>query len=485
MPLVFLLCFYYLCFHQVHANFTIFTPQVDAALELAPGWLWDTFAGLGIAFGTIFAFAGARMLRTAGFLFGAFVGALLAALVLALIGTVQSSVWIGVVISTAFVFGVISAIILSLARFVMIIALGVSIAGVFVQYCLSYIQHLPSWVLYLIIGVSIVAVAIITWKIYAFAMILATSFIGGFVVLLCVARFTQGPISLAGMWANPTFLQSCITINCWGPFIAGLSVCVLGLIYQLKRAKGRGVKKDKKTKRELEASEKARKQEQERFEERIREIRRTAEEEVNAATEQTRRIAEGAKQEKEALLRETRILEEEKEKIRQARKKLEVEAQLVEAEFVESYHGNVDDLPVADDVPQAPAQIKRMQFGIPGSKKTSRPARPPRPSDHGWGSGPRPWNKCPTHQMTYDQCGCTNPRSKEQVLKELENLRLEKQRFEQEQRFLEIRNQELKTRLLEAEQNAAKASSDADMARVIAEQQVLKSAAVSFSQSKH
>ena len=90
MPFVFLLCFYYyLCLHQVQANFTIFTPQVDAALELAPGWLWDTFAGLGIVFGTIFAFAGARMLRTAGFLFGAFVGALLAALVLALIGTVQ------------------------------------------------------------------------------------------------------------------------------------------------------------------------------------------------------------------------------------------------------------------------------------------------------------------------------------------------------------------------------------------------------------
>lgn len=469
-------------------NLTIFTPQVDEALNKAPEWLWDAFAGIGLAFGTIFAFAGASMLRTAGFLFGAFVGALLAAVVLALIGNVASDIWLPVVITMSIILGLIVSMVLRLARFVMVIAVGVTISGVFVQYGLSYIPDLPSWVLYTLLGVCILLAAFLTYKAYQFMMIFATSFLGGFTVLVSIARFTRGPISLAGMWVQPQFLVSCVDITCWGPFIGGALVCISGLLYQLAKFRGRNKSKDKnsakekKTRRELEAAEKARQVEKERFEQRVQEIRQVADAEIERETTESRQLKEQAERDRQQLLLEHRQIEEEKENLRKQRLELEQEKAVVEAEFVHQYNGEIDDLPMATDtqaaVNNSTSSSKYRSRGRAGPQQHRSANRPPPPTPDTWGAGARPWNKCPDHQIPYNDCGCTNPRSKEQVLAELERLRQDKIVYEDRQRLLESRNDELRERLQQAEASAAKASNEATVAHRIAEQQVVLSAQV-------
>lgn len=230
----------------VHAgNFTLISPEVDLALSKVPGEVWDAAAGVGIVVGTIFAFVGSRMLRTSAFFFGAFVGAVLGAVIVGLIDFHASSeAFISVSVILGLVLGLLVACFVRIAKFASVIAVGVICAGVFNQYVLSYYaEQLEPWVLYVVLAVFVVLVALLAWRFLKFAMIFASAILGGFVVLLAVARLARGPISLVGIWADPEFLVECVEMTCWGPLIAGAGVCVLGLTYQLRKFMGCGKRK--------------------------------------------------------------------------------------------------------------------------------------------------------------------------------------------------------------------------------------------------
>ncbi|KAH9254108.1 hypothetical protein BASA81_007983 [Batrachochytrium salamandrivorans] len=241
-----LLLLFFLLQVAVHAgNFTLISPQVDLALARVPDGLWDAAAGVGIVIGTIFAFVGSRMLRTSAFFFGAFVGAVVGAAIVGLIDFHASSeAFISVSVILGLGLGLLVACFVRIAKFASVIAVGVICAGVFNQYVLSYFANqLEPWVIYVVLAVFVVLVAALAWRFIKFAMIFASAILGGFVVLLAVARLARGPISLVGIWADPEFLVACVEMTCWGPFIAGMGVCVLGLSYQLRKFMGCGKRK--------------------------------------------------------------------------------------------------------------------------------------------------------------------------------------------------------------------------------------------------
>lgn len=218
-------------------NFTLISPQVDRALEKVPGELWDAFAGIGIVIGVVIAFVGSRMIRTSSFLFGAFVGG---AVGLVLVGLADfnapSDAFVSVSIICALIMGLLVGKFLFIARYAAVLAVGIICAGMFNQYVLSYYAtELESWALYVVLAVFVLVVAFVSWRFLSVALIFATAILGGFTVLMCCARLVRGPFSLVGMWADPAFLVECNAMDCWGPFIAGVAVCVLGLCYQLRK----------------------------------------------------------------------------------------------------------------------------------------------------------------------------------------------------------------------------------------------------------
>jgi hypothetical protein len=306
-------------------NFVVFNPPVDTALRGVPDQVWDTLAGaIGIPFGILFAFLGAKLLRTSAFIFGAVGGGLIASAILAMIGNVPANVWLGVVITAAVVAGCVTWKVVRLARFFAVIALGATTAGIIVQYVFSS-TAIPSWAIYLILALSIICAALIAYKAYKFCMILATSFLGSFVFLLSVTRLARGEVSLAGMWGNSDVLQSCVTMNCWGPFIGAAILFILSFTYQVRRELPRSRKKDKdkkkvddkddttspanKKKKFKQAQERARKEEEARFQRRVAEIQAQADARVTQTTAESRLALERAARDREALEQQTRALQ--------------------------------------------------------------------------------------------------------------------------------------------------------------------------------
>ena len=215
-------------------NFTVINPEVDAVLKQGPDWLYDVFASLAIATGAIFAFFGLKTVRVQSTFYGAFISGALASFLLYLIpGQVTAAVWLGVVIPVAVIGGYLIGRIIVLRKVTLFIALGAAIAGVFNQYALSYFSIVPEWLIWSIMGVSLFVSAIFIWKYFHISAILATAFLGGFIVLLGTARLMRGEISLIGMWVDPEFMVGCVTLACWIPFIVGAGTFLLGSLFQL------------------------------------------------------------------------------------------------------------------------------------------------------------------------------------------------------------------------------------------------------------
>jgi len=195
-------------------NFTLVSAQVDAQLAKVSPALWTIVCAAGIGMGTAFAFCGAKLIRTAGFIFGAVTGALLVAMALSTT-TLDGDVWIGLVLAGALLVGLLASCILRLGRLTLVVALGFTVAAVIMQYGLSYFAHFPAWVEWIIVGVCVVIAAVFAWRLFDLAMIVASAAVGGFAVLLGIAYFVHGPLSPVGFWFNPVFLVSCTTWQCW------------------------------------------------------------------------------------------------------------------------------------------------------------------------------------------------------------------------------------------------------------------------------
>ena len=303
-------------------NFTVFTPAVDAALRVVPDPVWDTLAGVvGIPVGVLLAFAGARFAKSAAFVFGAAGGGLLGAVVMAFVGPAPSDVWFGVVLGLAAAGALLACTLLGIAKILMVVAVGASVSAVLVQYVFST-AGIPTWAIYLILALCIILSAILAWKTYKLALIIASSVVGGFIVLLCIGRLARGPISLLGMLGNAQFLAACVDMTCWGPFIGGFLIGGLGFLYQLRRELPRGsrtrTKRDKKAERR--AAEAAKREERERFEKRVEEMRRKAEERVAAETAAARAEAERARKERDAVAARVRELEAQRQALLQQQK---------------------------------------------------------------------------------------------------------------------------------------------------------------------
>jgi len=293
------------------SNFTLISTEVDAQLARAPPQFWSTAAAICLAFGAVFAFSGSRLLRTAGFVFGCLTGGLVMAIILSFTA-VGGDVWLGLVITFAIVFGLVAMCVVRLSRLALVVALGFTMAMVIMQYCLSYIQGLPAAVEYTIIVLCVLLCAYCAYKAFAMTMIVASATVGGFLVLIGTAYFMNGPLSPAGWWFDPSKLVSCTTISCWAPLIVGGSWGLLGFFYQL----GRVLPKLRQANKVDAAAQRARKQEAERFNKRVDEMRRQQEAKVARQTAAMREEARKTQEERTRLSALAKTLEAERARVK-------------------------------------------------------------------------------------------------------------------------------------------------------------------------
>jgi len=219
---------------EARKNFSFINPEVDEALRQGPDWLYDLIAILAIVLGVVFAFFGLKTVRLQSTFYGACIAGGLASFVLYLIpGEESAEVWLAVVITSAVIFGYLIGRIVIIRKITLFLVFAATIAGVFNQYALSYFTGIPDWIIWTVIALSIVVSALFIWRYFHISAILATAFIGGFIVLLGTARLTRGQISLIGMWVDPDFMASCVELSCWIPFFAGAGTFALGSIFQL------------------------------------------------------------------------------------------------------------------------------------------------------------------------------------------------------------------------------------------------------------
>jgi hypothetical protein len=215
-------------------NFSVINPEVDALLRQGPDWLYDTLAALLIAMGAIFAFFGLKTVRLQSSFYGACICGGLASFLLYLIpGQETGQVWLGVVIPVGAIGGYLIGRVITLRKITLFVALGVAIAGVFNQYALSYFTVVPDWLIYTVMVISLIISAVFIAKYFHISAILATAFLGGFLVLLGTARLMRSQISLVGMWVDPDYMRGCVNLECWMPFLVGAATFALGSIFQL------------------------------------------------------------------------------------------------------------------------------------------------------------------------------------------------------------------------------------------------------------
>ena len=215
-------------------NFSVINPEVDAVLKQGPDWVYDLLAALAIALGAIFAFFGLKTVRVQSTFYGAFISGAGASFILFLVpGQESAAVWLGVVLPVAVIGGYLIGRIVVLRKVTLFIALGTAVAGVFNQYALSYFSIVPEWLIWSIMAVALVISAILIWRYFHLSAILATAFLGGFIVLLATARLMRGEISLIGMWIDPEFMVGCLTLSCWIPFLVGTGTFIVGSLFQI------------------------------------------------------------------------------------------------------------------------------------------------------------------------------------------------------------------------------------------------------------
>lgn len=214
----------------------VFTPDVDKVLQNVPEQVWDFVALFGLFLGFALSLGGPRVAKLVMFLLSCLVGGLTAAYVLHLVNEdhVDPNLWLGIVSASALIVAFLVDRVVSVGKFIVFVSLGVMIAGVINQYGMAYLDNeADPWITRSVLVFCVIGSALLVWRTFEFAFDLTMSVVGGFVVLLSVARLTRSPLSLSGMWTNPELLIHCEDMKCWTPLIAGSLVCMIGLLEKL------------------------------------------------------------------------------------------------------------------------------------------------------------------------------------------------------------------------------------------------------------
>ena len=207
--------------------------QVSPRFDDVPSAVWDLLAVIGTILGTIFAFRGSELLRLAFFLFGMFVGGVLCELVLNQIDSIDPKVWLISELSAAFLVGILVDQVFTLAKFALVLGLGVIFAGIFNQYGLAFMDSIPPTLFYIVICMALLLSALLAYFVFEFTVKLSTSFSGGVLVLLCLSRLMRSDLSITEMWVDPKVLLKCNNEACWFPFTFGTVIFLSGLAFQL------------------------------------------------------------------------------------------------------------------------------------------------------------------------------------------------------------------------------------------------------------
>jgi len=146
-------------------------------------------------------------------MFGAFSGALSMAFFLSF-STTGGDVWLILVCSVGLVVGVVTTTSMALTRLALAIALGFALSMVVMQYGLSTVANLEPWVAYSITGGCVLLAGLMSYAVLPFALLVASSVFGGFVVMLAVANLLHAQYSLVGWWFDPKYLIPCVTVEC-------------------------------------------------------------------------------------------------------------------------------------------------------------------------------------------------------------------------------------------------------------------------------
>lgn len=182
-------------------TFTIISPNVDLFLGKAPPEFWDVFGVASLVLGVVFALFGLYLLRTqVSFYSGCAVGGL-AAYLLSLVPTendkgVSGELWLGVVLSVGVLGGYLLGRLVGTRGVVLWLALTAALAALFNQYLLSYFDSFPEWVPWVVYAAACAVSGLLLWWYSRFAVILSTSFLGSFLVLLSSALLMDGEFSL-------------------------------------------------------------------------------------------------------------------------------------------------------------------------------------------------------------------------------------------------------------------------------------------------
>ncbi|KAH9259303.1 hypothetical protein BASA81_002346 [Batrachochytrium salamandrivorans] len=182
-------------------TFTIISPNVDTFLGKAPHEFWDVFGVTGLLLGVVFALLGLYLLRTqVSFYSGCAVGGF-AAYLLSLVPTennqgVSGGVWLGVVLTVGVVGGYLVGRWVKVRGLVLWLASSATLAALFNQYLLSYFDSFPGWVPWIVYATACAVSGLALWWYSRFAVILPTSFLGSFIVLLSSALLMDGEFSL-------------------------------------------------------------------------------------------------------------------------------------------------------------------------------------------------------------------------------------------------------------------------------------------------
>lgn len=178
-------------------QFSVISPQVDELLTEAPAEFWTVFGIVCLVFGIMFAFVGAKLVRIQATFYAACLFGELAAYIIHLIDpNTVGGIWLGIVLPVSLLAGYFMGRVVVLRKLTMLLTVSVAMAGIFNQYVLSYFDSLATWVPWTVYICCCVLTVLMLWWSGKYAIIMSTSFLGAFIVLLSTALLMDAEFSL-------------------------------------------------------------------------------------------------------------------------------------------------------------------------------------------------------------------------------------------------------------------------------------------------